>query len=52
MSFEETSSDPPKEEVLGTDLLELLEGIPGMFERAERGIEEIKAGKGIPLEDL
>jgi hypothetical protein len=33
-------------------IVEILDGIPGAFERAELGIEEIRAGKGIPLEDL
>jgi hypothetical protein len=34
------------------NIVDLLDGIPGAFERAERGIAEIEAGKGIPLEDL
>jgi hypothetical protein len=33
-------------------IVEILDGIPGAFERAEVGIEEIRAGKGIPLDDL
>ena len=33
-------------------IVEILDGIPGAFERAKLGIEEIRAGKGIPLEDL
>ena len=33
-------------------IVQLLDGIPGAFERAERGIEEIRAGKGIPLDAL
>ena len=33
-------------------VVELLDGIPGAFERAERGIEQIRAGKGIPLERI
>jgi hypothetical protein len=33
-------------------IVEILDGIPGAFERAELGIEEIRAGKGIPLDDL
>lgn len=36
----------------GRNIVEVLEGIPGAFERAERGIAEIRAGRGIPLEDL
>ncbi len=34
------------------NIVEVLDGIDGAFERAQRGIEEIRAGKGIPLEDL
>jgi len=30
----------------------LLDGIDGAFERAERGLREIEAGRGIPLEEL
>ena len=33
-------------------IVEILDGIPGAFERAELGIDEIRAGKGIPLADL
>ena len=33
-------------------IIELLSGIPGAFERAERGIAEIEAGQGISLGDL
>ena len=34
------------------NIVELLDGIPGAFERAERAIVEIEAGKGTPLSDL
>jgi hypothetical protein len=34
------------------NIVEILDGIPGLFERAQRGIDEIESGKGIPLEDL
>jgi hypothetical protein len=34
------------------NIVEILDGIPGAFERAEHGIAEIEAGKGIPLDDL
>ena len=30
----------------------LLDGIPGAFERAERGLEEARSGLGAALEDL
>jgi len=33
-------------------VVDILDGIPGAFERAERGIEQIRAGKGIPLDEL
>jgi hypothetical protein len=33
-------------------VVEVLDGIPGGFERAERGIEQIRGGKGIPLDRL
>jgi hypothetical protein len=33
-------------------IVEILDGIPGAFERAERGIAQIRAGHGIPLDDL
>jgi len=32
--------------------VEILDGIPGAFERAEFGIEEIRAGRGIAVDDL
>jgi hypothetical protein len=33
-------------------VVEILDGIPGAFERAERGIEEVRQGRGIPLDQL
>jgi hypothetical protein len=33
-------------------IVALLDSIPGAFERANRGLEDIRAGKGIPLEEL
>ena len=33
-------------------IVEILDGIPGAFERAELGIDEIRAGKGVPLDEL
>ena len=33
-------------------IVEILDGIPGAFERAQQGLEEIQAGKGIPLDNL
>jgi hypothetical protein len=33
-------------------VVEILDGIPGAFERAESGIEQIRAGKGVPPDRL
>ncbi len=33
-------------------IVALLDSIPGAFERANQGMEEIRAGKGIPLDEL
>ncbi len=30
----------------------LLDAIPGAFERAQRGLDEVKVGRGLPLTDL
>jgi hypothetical protein len=35
-----------------TNVTALLDSIPGAFERAGRGLAEIKAGQGRPLTDL
>lgn len=32
-------------------IVALLDSIPGAFERASQGLREIRAGKGIPLEE-
>jgi len=34
------------------NIVEILDGIPGSFERARRATEEIRSGRGIPLDDL
>ena len=34
------------------NVAELLDGIPGAFERAQLGAEQARAGLGIPLEEL
>jgi len=34
------------------NITELLDGIDGAFERAQRGLREIAEGNGIPLEEL
>jgi hypothetical protein len=34
------------------NVVELLDGIDGAFERAQRGSQEIAAGLGVPIEDL
>lgn len=33
-------------------VVEILDGIPGAFERAELGLEQIRAGHGVPLDQL
>lgn len=33
-------------------IVELLDSIPGAFERAQQGLEEIRSGKGIPLDEF
>jgi hypothetical protein len=33
-------------------VVEILDGIPGAFERAELGLEEIRAGRGVPLDEV
>jgi hypothetical protein len=44
-ALDESDPDPDS-------IVEVLDGIPGAFERAQQGLEEIQAGKGIPLENL
>ena len=34
------------------NVTELLDGIPGAFERAELGLAQVRAGEGRPLTDL
>ena len=34
------------------NVTELLDGIPGAFERAEFGLAQVRAGEGRPLTDL
>lgn len=33
-------------------VVEILDGIPGSFERAELGIDQVRAGRGIPLDEF
>jgi hypothetical protein len=35
-----------------SSIVELLDSIPGAFERAQQGLRETQAGKGIPLSEL
>jgi hypothetical protein len=44
-ALEEADPDP-------RNITDLLDRIPGAFERAKRGVGEAKSGQGIPLEDL
>jgi hypothetical protein len=39
-------------DVEARSVAEILDGIPGAFERAERGIEQIRSGDVIPLDRL
>ena len=33
-------------------IIEVLDAIPGAFERAQKGLSEVRAGQGIPLDEL
>jgi hypothetical protein len=33
-------------------IAEVLDGVPGAFERAQLGLEQTRAGQGIPLDEL
>jgi len=33
-------------------IVELLDGIPGAYERAEQGLAEVRRGEGIPFEEF
>jgi hypothetical protein len=35
-----------------SSIVELLDAIPGAYERAQRGLREAKDGQGIPLDEL
>ena len=44
-ALDESDPDPDS-------IVDVLDRLPGAFERAQQGLEEIQAGKGIPLENL
>ena len=44
-ALDESDPDP-------ASIVDVLDRIPGAFERAQQGLEEIQAGKGISLENL
>ncbi len=44
-AIEEAAPDPGS-------IVELLDAIPGAYERARRGLRETRAGQGIPLDEL
>jgi predicted transcriptional regulator len=44
-ALEEADPDPQ-------NIADLLDRIPGAFDRAQRGVGEARAGQGTPLEDL
>ncbi len=44
-ALEEAAPDP-------SSIVELLDAIPGAYERAQQGLREARAGQGTPLEDF
>lgn len=44
-ALDETAPDP-------ATIVDVLDAIPGAFERHQQGLREVRSGKGIPLEDL
>jgi hypothetical protein len=44
-ALEEAAPEP-------SSIVELLDAIPGAYERAKRGLRETKLGQGIPLDEL
>ena len=44
-AIDETDIDP-------RDVVELLDGIPGAFERAQLGLDQARSGETIPLDEL
>jgi len=44
-ALDEAAPDP-------SSIVELLDAIPGAFERARQGLREVRAGRGIPLDEL
>jgi hypothetical protein len=44
-ALEEAAPDP-------SSIVELLDAIPGAYERAKRGLREAEDGQGIPLDEL
>lgn len=43
--LEEAAPDPGS-------IVDLLDAVPGAFERAQRGLREVRSGQGIPLADI
>jgi hypothetical protein len=35
-----------------SSIVELLDSIPGAFERAQQGLREIRTGQGVPLDEI
>lgn len=44
-ALDEVGADP-------RDVVQLLDGLPGAFARAERGLRDVRAGRTIPLDEL
>lgn len=40
------------DEISARNVFDLLDLVPGAYEQVRRGEEELKAGKGIPMEEL
>ena len=44
-AIDEADADP-------RDVVELLDGIPGAYERAQLGVEQARSGRTVPLDEL
>ena len=44
-ALDEAAPDP-------ASIVELLDAIPGAYERARQGLEETRAGQGVPLDEI
>lgn len=44
-ALDEVAPDP-------SSIVELLDAIPGAFERAQQGLREVESGRGVPLDEI